>query len=458
MTGKPVLIAGCRIIDPASKADIVGNILIAGGKVARISSSSIEAPEDCIEIEARGLIACPGFIDIHCHLREPGFEDKETIASGSRAAAKGGYTTVCCMPNTEPPLDNAALVESIKARSIAEGLVRLVPIGCLTRGRKGKELSEMAEMVAAGVAGFSDDGDSVSNPRLMRHAMEYSRKFDLPIIEHCEDAELAEGGVMNEGLVSIRLGLRGIPNAAEDVVVARDIALAELTGARLHIAHISTAGSVDLVRRAKEKGLRVTAEVTPHHLVLTEDRVMGVSRLMRVGPQGLSEDAYDTFAKVNPPLRSEADRAALVGGLKDGTIDAIATDHAPHTWMDKACEFGHAAFGISSIETAFGVLLGLVQSRQISLPLLISKLTYGPAQIIESSNSGLGRLSEGSPADIVIFALDKKWKVDPEAIVSKGKNNPYVGMDLQGKVMTTIFDGRVVYRNQAITPSGEEPE
>ena len=328
-----------------------GSLLIADGKIAWLGTGE---PETCrlmitTIIDAENLIACPGFIDLHCHLRDPGFEEKETIATGTRAAARGGFTTVCCMPNTEPPIDNRSVVDYVKNKAAQEGAVRVLPIGCITKGRKGEALAEMGELAQAGVVAFSDDGNPVMNSRLMRQALDYSRAFGLPVIEHCEDKVLAEGGQMNEGIISTRLGLAGMPAAAEESMVARDIALAELTGARLHIAHVSTAGSVELVRAAKRKGIKVTAEVTPHHLTLTEEKVMG----------------YDTNAKVNPPLRTSKDIEALIQGLKDNTIDAIATDHAPHTEVEKLCEFAYAPFGISILETALGMLMGLVHEGKI---------------------------------------------------------------------------------------------
>lgn len=456
MTSQAILVTGGRIIDPATNTDITGNLLIECGKVAWISGSkgkSNSEPKGCRVIDAAGLIVCPGFIDLHCHLREPGFEEKETVATGTRAAAKGGYTTVCCMPNTDPPLDTRAAIDFVRARCAAEGVIRVLPIGCITRDRKGQDLAELGELARAGVVGFSDDGDSVPSARLMRYALEYSLSFGLPVIEHCEDKALAEEGMINEGMVAVRLGLRGIPAAAEEIVVSRDLALAELTGARLHVAHLSSAGSVELVRRAKAKGIRVTAEVTPHHLTLTEERVMGAKfgpgAVHGFGPSPLPADAYDTYAKVNPPLRSEEDRLALLEGLRDGTIDAIATDHAPHTWMDKHCEFGRATFGASGLETALGVLLGLVHRGELDLSLLISKLTFEPAQIIRNSQTGLGTLAAGSIADVTIFDPEANWQVKEEELVSRGKNNPFVGSTLRGKVVATIADGRVVYEDLA---------
>jgi dihydroorotase len=365
-------------------------------------------------------------------LRQPGYENKETIATGTQAAARGGFTTVCCMPNTNPALDNLPLVAYVKSVAEKEALVRVLPIGCITRGRKGEDLADMAEMARAGVVAFSDDGSYVKNTRLMRRAMEYSLPLGLPIIEHCEDPDLAADGQMNEGIIATQLGLCGVPAAAEEVAIARDIILAELTGARLHIAHVSTKGSVELIRQAKKRGIKVTAEVTPHHLTMTEERVLG----------------YNTAAKVNPPLRTQADIEALIEGLKDGTIDVIATDHAPHTLNDKLCEFGMATSGISGLETALGGLMGLVHQGKIALPLLIAKLTSEPAKRLGEKFGKLGTLAVGSPADITVFDPDLEWTVDAEKFASKGRNTPLNDEKLKGRVVVTIYGGNVVYKEE----------
>jgi dihydroorotase len=427
---KILIIKGGRIIDPANGIDELGNILIADGLIKSVGKETSLTPNAEV-IDAKGKVVCPGFIDLHCHLRQPGYEQKETIATGTKAAARGGFTTVCCMPNTNPALDNLPLVEYVKSVAEKEGLIRVLPIGCITRGRKGEDLADMTEMAGAGVIGFSDDGNYVKNPHLMRRAMEYSLPLGLPIIEHCEDPDLAMDGQMNEGIIATRLGLCGIPAAAEEVAIARDIILAELTGARLHIAHVSTRGSVELIRQAKKRGIKVTAEVTPHHLTMTEERVLG----------------YNTNAKVNPPLRTQADIEALIEGLKDGTIDVIATDHAPHTVNDKLCEFGMAASGISGLETALGSLMGLVHADKITLPLLIAKLTSEPAKILGGK---FGALAVGSPADVTIFDPDAEWTVDVEKFASKGRNTPLNGEKLKGRVMATVYGGKVVYRDEGI--------
>ena len=330
------------------------------------------------------------------------------------------------MPNTNPLLDNSPLITYVNTIAEKEALIRVLPIGCITRARQGEGLSDMKAMAAAGAIAFSDDGSYVKNPQLMRRAMEYSLPLGLPIIEHCEDTELAEGGQMNEGIVATALGLCGIPTAAEEVAVSRDIILAELTGARLHIAHISTKGAVELVRQGKKRGVKLTAEVTPHHLILTEESVLG----------------YNTQAKVAPPLRTQADIDALIDGLKDGTIDAIATDHAPHTASDIQCEFGLAAYGISGFETAFALLMGLVHTGKLPLPLLIAKLTSAPASVLRMR---IGSLEVGAPADVTIFNPDIDWTVKASEFISKGHNTPFEGKKLKGKVTTTIYAGQVVY-------------
>jgi len=432
---KPLLIQGGRIIDPGQGMDEIGSLLIADGKISWLGSGEItQSHPDYDIVHAKGLIVCPGFIDFHCHLREPGFEEKETIATGTQAAARGGFTTICCMPNTSPPLDNQGVVDYVKSTALTQGAVRVLSIGCISKGRKGEELAEMGELASAGVVAYSDDGKPVINSRLMRHALDYSRAFDLPVIDHCEDTVLTEGGQMNEGIVSTKLGLCGIPNAAEEIMVARDLALARLSGARLHIAHVSTEGSVELIRRAKENGIRVTAEVTPHHLTLTEEKVIG----------------YDTNAKVNPPLRTERDIHALIQGLKENVIDIIATDHAPHTEVDKLCEFALAPFGISGFETAFGSLMSLVHDSEIDLNTLISKLTCEPARIIGNKHGKLGTLEAGASADVALLNPDREWLVDTRTFASKGKNTPLAGSMLKGKVMATISQGKLAYKDDSV--------
>ena len=429
-----LLISGGRIIDPCQGIDMVGDLLIVEGKITWVGAPGVAPSQQGYSVlPARGMVVSPGFIDLHCHLREPGFEEKETIATGTEAAARGGFTAICCMPNTYPPIDSPAIVEYVKNKAIKEGVVRVFPIGCITKGQRGEELVEMGGLAEAGVVAFSDDGKSVANSQLMHHALEYSRLFDLPIIDHCEDTSLTESGVMNEGSLAVRLGLKGMPATAEATIVDRDIALAQLARARLHIAHVSTAASVELIRRAKENHLNVTAEVTPHHLTLTEERVIG----------------YDTNAKVNPPLRTEKDREALLQGLKGGVIDAVATDHAPHTTRDKVCQFDLAAFGIGGLETALGVLLSLVHQGRLDLVNLVSKLTAEPARVLPFPHN-LGTLKVGAPGDVTIFDPDSEWVVNPDLFASKGKNNPWSGCSLKGKVMATVVGGEIVCKDNAV--------
>ncbi|MDO8749764.1 MAG: dihydroorotase [Dehalococcoidia bacterium] len=426
--------------------DQEGDLLVVDGRIQQVGGvvRDGDVPPGCRVVSGAGLVAAPGFIDLHAHFREPGYEHKETVATGSMAAARGGFTTVCCMPNTNPPMDSSSVVEYVLGKAREAGTVRVLPIGCVTKGRAGKELAEMWEMAQAGVVGFSDDGNPVADPNLMRQALTYSRGLGLPIINHCQDAGLSQGGVVNEGWLSHRLGLHGWPAAAEEVMVARDIALAELTGGRLHLAHLSTAGSVELVRRAKERGIPVTAEVTPHHLTLDESWVLGHDQ---AGPLAgpLTLFAYDTNGKVNPPLRTRRDLEALIGGLRDGVIDAIATDHAPHALTDKLVTFDDAEFGISGLETALGALMGLVHRGDISLNLLVERLTVGPQRVLGDGYKHLGTFRQGATADVALFDPEKEWLVRSEEFASKGKNTPLDGVTLRGRVVATIAGGRLVY-------------
>ncbi len=432
---KSLLIHGGHIIDPSQGIDEIGSLLITEGKILWLGRGELTPPQPDYDIlDARGLMVCPGFVDLHCHLRQPGFEQKETIATGTRAAARGGFTTIGCMPNTNPPLDSQTTVDYVKSTAATEGIVRVLPIGCISKGRKGQELAPLGELASAGVIAFSDDGDPILDSQLMRQALDYSHSLGLPIIDHGEDKALTKDGQMNEGIISTKLGLRGIPAAAEEIMVARDLILAELTGGRLHIAHVSTEGSVDLIRRAKDKGIRVTAEVTPHHLTLTEEKVIG----------------YNTNAKVNPPLRTKRDIQALIQGLKENVIDIMATDHAPHTRADKLCEFNIAASGISGFETALGSLMTLVHDGQLTLATLIAKLTGEPAKIIGNKWGKLGTLTVGTPADVTIFDPDLEWIVDTEAFASKGKNTPLANSRLKGKVMATISQGKLAYKDDSV--------
>ena len=439
---RPVLMKGGRIVDPSQDMDEHGDLLIEDGIVEGIHAE-ITPPDGARVIDAGGLVVCPGFIDLHCHLREPGLEYKETIASGTRAAARGGFTTVCAMPNTDPVMDSRAVVDFVLRRAREEGAVRVLPIGAVTAGSRGTALTEMAELAEAGAVGFSDDGHPVADANVMRQALSYASGLGLPIINHCEVPELSAGGVMNEGWVATRLGLKGLPRSAEEAMVARDIALAETTGGRLHVAHASTAGTVDLVRQAKARGLDVTCEATPHHLTLTDETVLGRGAAA-YGP--LSVSAYDTNAKVAPPLRSRADVEAMVEGLRDGAVDLIATDHAPHGRIEKLCTFDEAANGISVLETALGSLMSLVHSGALTLPTLVDRLTAAPARFL---GVDLGTLRPGSPADVTLFDPNAEWVVDPAAFASKGKNTPLAGATLKGRVAATIAAGSVVHDDQS---------
>ncbi len=421
-----LLIRNGRVIDPASSVDAVQDVLVVDGRIERVGAG-IQAPGGVQILDATGKVVCPGFIDIHVHLREPGYEYKETVATGTRAAAAGGFTAVCCMANTSPVNDNGSITEYILDRARTEGSgVRVYPIGAVTRGLEGKELAELAELRDAGCVAFSDDGRCVMNADLYRRAMEYTLPFGAPVISHAEDHALARGGVMNEGVVSTELGLPGIPAAAEDVMVARDVLLAELTGAHVHIAHLSTAGAVRIVREAKARGVRVTAEVTPHHLILTEEAVRN----------------WDGNTRMAPPLRTRRDAEAVLEGLADGTIDCIATDHAPHATSEKEGEFDRAANGIVGLETAVALLLDrLVRPGLLPLPTLVARLSRDPARLLSLPG---GSLAPGAPADVTILDPEATATIDPKAFRSKSRNTPFAGWSLTGGPWKTIVAGTLV--------------
>jgi dihydroorotase len=417
-----LLIKNGRVIDPAGGTDGLQDVWIAEGRIHKVGKG-LRPPAGIETIDATGKVVCPGFIDIHVHLREPGFEYKETIASGTRAAAAGGFTAVACMANTFPVNDNRAVTDYVLARAKVEGVVRVYPIGAVTRNLEGKQLAELAEQAEAGCVAFSDDGKCVMNAELYRRAMEYALPFGIPIISHAEDCDLAHGAPMNEGLVSTELGLAGQPAAAEDVMVARDIILAELTGAHLHIAHISTAGAVRLVREAKARGVRVTAEVTPHHLLLTDEAVR----------------RYDPNCKMAPPLRTKRDVEACLEALVDSTIDCVATDHAPHALSEKEGEFAEAASGIVGLETAVPLLLDrLVRGGIVDLPTLVTRLSTAPARLL---NLPGGSLAPGASADITILDLEQPFAVDPAAFRSRSRNTPFAGFTGTGAPWMTLVGG-----------------
>ncbi len=418
-------IQNARVIDPAAKRDAVGDILVENGVI--VPSLSAASRKRARKIDATGLVACPGLVDIHVHFREPGQTHKETIATGSRAAAAGGFTTVVCMPNTTPPADNAGTIQFIKDAVTRDAVVKVYPTGCITVGMKGQSLVSIGSLKRAGVVAITDDGDCVQSNELMRRALEYARMFDLPVMDHCQDASMTQGAVMNEGVVSTRLGLRGWPNAAEDLIVARNAILSEYTGAHVHMQHISSKFSVDILRRAKSRGVRVTAEATPHHIALTD----------------ASLTSYDTNFKMNPPLRTEEDRLELIAGLKDGTLDCIATDHAPHTDYEKDKEFDYAPNGILGLETALAVSLDvLVRQNRFKLPHVIDLLTRKPAGILKLP---AGTLGEGAAADICLFDPDESWRYDSKTGFSKSSNSPWSGQTLRGRVRMTVVDGNVVH-------------
>jgi dihydroorotase len=423
---RPILVRGGRLIDPSQGHDDVADLLIVDGKVEG-SGKNITPPDGAEVIDANGKVVAPGLVDIHVHLREPGREDAETVETGAQAAAAGGFTSVCAMPNTDPVTDNQAAVGFIVKQAAAARAARVYPIGAISVGQKGEQLAEFGEMVHAGAVAVSDDGHPVESSHLMRTALEYALSFGIPVVEHCEDPALAKNGVMHAGVVATRLGLRGIPGAAEEIMVARNVLLGELTGGHIHLCHISTQRSVELIRWGKERGVNVTAEATPHHFALTHEAC----------------DDYDTNAKMNPPLRAAYDVEAVRAGLKDGTLDAVATDHAPHHYEAKDRDFDDAPFGVIGLETALGLgMTELVGRGFLSLPELIDRMSTRPASVFHLP---AGTLRRGAPADVVLFDPEARWVVDPADFLSKSRNTPFSGWELAGKVERTIVAGEVVF-------------
>src|SRR5437660_3768513 len=427
---RPILLQGGRIIDPSRDMDQAGDVLIQDGKIAGVGRS-VSAPDGALVRNVNGKVIAPGLIDLHVHLREPGNEDEETVASGARAAAAGGFTAICAMPNTDPVTDNQAAVGFIVRQSGRAGLARVHPIGAISIGQKGERLAEFGEMVGAGAVAVSDDGKPIVSSHLMRTALEYARTFDIAVADHCEEPTLSAGGVMHEGLVATRLGLKGIPSAAEEIMVARNVLLAELTGGHVHLCHISARGSVAIIREAKERGIRVTAEATPHHLVLTD----------------VACEEYDTNAKMNPPLREAMDIEALQGALKEGVIDCIASDHAPHAYDEKEAAFDDAPFGIVGLETAFAVAhTELVLGGVLTLPQLIDRMSTRPAQVFHLPG---GTLRVGAPADLCVLDATARWVVDSACFHSKSRNAPFQSRSLVGRPALTVAAGRLVHDREA---------
>ena len=434
-----IILDSGRVIDPASKVDGTRTVVIEGERVKEVREPPATPAEKLVHqvVDCRGLWILPGLVDLHVHLREPGDEGKETIATGARAAAAGGVTTVVAMPNTKPVCDSASVARFVQARAREAGFARVLPAGSITRGSNGQALADMAELKEAGCVCVTDDGLPVMSAGVMRRALEYARDLDLPVMVHAEDLTLSAEGCMNEGPVATRLGLPGIPAAAEVAMVERDLLLAEMTGAHLHVAHVSAAGSVRAIRQAKARGVRVTAEASPHHFTLTDEAVAGVPAAL-----GPAVESYDTHAKMNPPLRAESDRQAIVGALNDGVIDAIATDHAPHGPLDKQVEFIQALNGIVGLETSLALTLALVRAGGLPLARAVERLTAGPARAF-----GLpyGTLASGAPADAVVVDPEREWKVDPLRFFSKSRNSPFTGWTLRGRVLRTYVAGKLVH-------------
>lgn len=434
----PLCLRGGRILDPARGIDRVQDLWIENGTIAGLGEdapAALRNRKDVEIVDVKGAVVAPGFVDIHVHLREPGQEEKETIETGTRSAARGGFTTVACMPNTSPPLDDRPRIEYVVRRAAASAACRVLPIGAVTIGQMGESLVEFEDLVNAGAVAFTDDGKPVRNAEIMRRALELTKPLGVPLIQHAEDPDLKGSGVVHEGWISTRVGLKGIPDVAESVMVARDMLLADVTGGRVHVAHMSAARTVEVLRWAKQRGIAMTGETTPHHLALTDEAVA----------------TYDTNTKMNPPLRSERDREALIAGVADGTIDCLATDHAPHTDIEKDGDFDSAPFGIVGLETALGLYLrALVEPKHLTLGELILRMTRNPLQVLGREG---GTLAAGAPADVTIFDPSRRWTVRASEFASKATNMPFEGWELSGKILITLMGGAVTYRAESLAGS-----
>ena len=457
-----LLLTGGRVVDPASRLDAKADVLISAGKIAAVGAEAAkQAPRDAEQMDVSGLVVCPGLIDLHVHLREPGQTAKENIATGTAAAARGGFTSVVCMPNTSPAIDNAGTVALIHERAAQHGVVNVFVAGAITKNIAGEELASIGSLKRAGVVAITDDGHCVQNNELMRRALEYAKMFDLPVMDHCQDYSLVTDGVMHEGYWNTVLGLRGWPSAGEEMIVARNILLAELTGARVHCQHLSAKGSVALLREAKKRGLPISGEACPHHFTLTDAAVAGSEKFWATDGQALNPQpstlnlpewpAYDTNFKMNPPLRTARDREAILEGLADGTIEILCSDHAPHCDYEKEVEFDYAPFGITGLETELALsLMQLYHSKRLSLPDLIAQYTVNPARLL---NLPKGTLAVGADADVTVFDPDREWVFERAATASKSANNPFFGWKLKGRAVAAIVGGKLVWseKNKPVT-------
>lgn len=462
-----LLLTGGRVIDPAQRFDAVADVFIREGRIAALGADAAsQAPGSVERLDAQGLVVCPGLIDLHVHLREPGQGAKETIATGTAAAARGGFTSVVCMPNTSPAIENAGTVALIREKALREGVVNVFVTGAITKNIAGEELAPIGSLKQAGVVAITDDGHCVQNHELMRRALEYARMFDLPVLDHCQDYALVSDGVVHEGYWSAVLGLRGWPAAGEEMIVARNVLLAELTGAHVHCQHLSSAHSVELLRAARKRGVPISGEACPHHFTLTDSTIAGSDRFWREDGQGVFDCApepgrrptwpnYDTNFKMNPPLRSAADREAILDGLVDGTIEVIGSDHAPHCSYEKEVEFDYAPFGITGLETELALsLMQLFHSGRMALPALLAKFTTAPATLLKLPK---GTLRVGADGDVTVFDPQRKWVYQAEQSASKSKNSPFEGWTLQGKAVATIVAGKIVWRDQPSTQPSVGP-